>query len=104
MDWTYVLNLVRPELLVLVALLWCIGLFLKKAPSFTQEWLIPFIMLAISIVMTILYIGFVLGEGFAPNVIVSGIIQAVIIAAITVYSNEIIKQVTVKKEDDQGTL
>ncbi len=100
MDLNLVLNFVRPELLILVIFIWCLGLFFKKMPLFNKEWIIPFILLGFSVIITVLYISFVLGEGFSPSSIVSAIIQGVIIAALAVFSNEIIKQLTIKRRDD----
>ncbi len=100
MDWNTVLNFVRPELIILVIFVWCFGLFLKKTPAFKAEWIIPLILLAISVVFTVLYIGFVIGEGFTPASVISAVIQGVIIAALAVFGNEVFKQSTVKRIDD----
>lgn len=98
------LEFIRPELFILVIFLWCLGLFLKKAPWFNAEWLIPFILLGVSIIMTILYIAVVLEEGFLAAVIIMGFIQAVVIAALSVFGNELIKQSTVKRKQDREIL
>jgi len=100
MDWNVIIEFIRPELFLLVAFLWCIGLFLKKAPWFTADWMIPFVLLGISIVITIVYMAIVAGQGFTAVVIVTGIIQAVLIAALAVFGNELIKQATVKRKED----
>lgn len=104
MNMELILEFIRPELFILVVFLWCLGLFLKKAPWFRAEWTIPFILLGISIIFTIVYIAIVLAEGFLPEVIITGIIQAVIIAALAVYGNELIKQGTVKRKEDKVIL
>ncbi len=100
MDWNLVLEFVRPELLILVIFVWCFGLFLKKTPMLKQEWIIPMILLFVSVVITILYIAFVVKEGFTPASIISSIIQGVIIAALAVFGNEVLKQATIKRLDD----
>lgn len=100
MDWNIIIGFIKPELLIIVVLVWLLGLFLKQIPDFKAEWTIPFILLVFAIIFTILYIGWVLGEGFAPAVILSGIIQGVIIAALAVFGNEIIKQTLVKRLED----
>lgn len=97
MDWQTIMEFIRPELLILVVAAWCLGLFLKKAPWFTEEWKIPFIILFLSIILAILYIALVLGEGFTGAVIVSSIIQGIIIAALAVFGNEAVKQYFVKR-------
>ena len=100
MDLGIVIEFIRPELLIITVFLWCLGLFFKKAPFFKAEWLIPFVLLGISIVTTIIYIAIVCGEGFAPTVIVTGFIQGVVIAALSVFGNEVLKQVTSKRYED----
>ena len=100
MDWSIVLEFIRPELFILIIFLWCLGLFLKKAPFFKAEWLIPFVLLGVSVVITIAYIAIVGGEGFTAAVMITGLIQAVIIAALAVFGNEILKQITSKRWDD----
>lgn len=96
-----ILQFIRPELSILIIFLYCLGLFLKKTPAFKKEWMIPFILLIVSVISTIAYTAVVLGDGFTPPVIVAAIIQSVIIAAVTVFFNELIKQVTLKKSLDE---
>lgn len=102
MEWDSIIQFIRPELFILIVFLWCLGLFLKKAPWFTAEWMIPFILLFISILITIAYMAIVNGEGFTSVVFVTGLIQAVIIAAVSVFGNELIKQGFVKRLEDKG--
>lgn len=97
MDWSKVVDLIKPELLILVAFVWVLGLFFKKAPWFEAEWKIPFILLAVSILFAILYVAFVLGEGLIIAVIISSIIQGTLIAALAVFGNEMVKQITIKR-------
>ncbi len=102
MDWKVVLDFIRPELLILIVFIWALGLFLKKAPWFTGEWKIPFILLFTSIIITVLYLAIILAEGFIATVIVSAIIQGTIIAALAVFGHESIQQITVKRPIDQA--
>jgi hypothetical protein len=101
MDWTKVMEFIQPELFLIVVFLWCLGLFLKRAPWFKAEWQIPFILLGVSILITILYISIVLNEGWSASVIVSCIIQGVIVAALSVFGNEALKQLRVKRPLDK---
>jgi hypothetical protein len=101
MNLETIIAFIKPELFVIVIFLFCIGLFLKKAPWFTSEWTIPFILLGISFIITIFYIAIVLGEGVTGKVIVTGSIQAVMIASITVFGNETLKQFFTKRTNDQ---
>jgi 4-hydroxybenzoate polyprenyltransferase len=101
MDWNAIISFIKPELFVLIVFLYCLGLFLKKIPSFKAEWLIPIILLGVSLFITIIYTGVVVEGKFTPVVIVTAIIQSVIIAAIAVFGNEIIKQLTQKRKLDK---
>lgn len=103
MSWESIMGLIKPELFILVVFLWCIGLFLKKTPWFTADWMIPFILLGISLVITILYIAVVFGGGFTPLVFVTGVIQAVLIAALSVFGNEVLKQLGIKRDEYKNT-
>jgi hypothetical protein len=55
--------------------------------------MIPYILLGVSFLMTLAYVSIFMGEGFSPPVIVAVIIQSVLIAAVTVFGNELIQQV-----------
>lgn len=94
-----ILEFVRPELFILIVFLYCAGLFLKKWDGFKKEWTIPYILLGISIVITMAYVSIYLGEGFSPPVIVAALIQAVLIAAVAVFGNELLKQFLVKRNE-----
>lgn len=103
MDLTILTDFIRPELLLLGIFLYCIGLFLKLLPTFKSEWAIPFILLGVSVVVTILYMGVVLGLGWSGAMIITAVIQAVLLAALCVFANQLIKQLLVKRaEDEEG--
>ena len=102
MDWKVVLEFVRPELLILIVFIWALGLFLKKAPWFKDEWKIPFISLFVGNAFAVLYIALVLNEGFTWPVVISAIIQGTIIAALAVFGYESLKQLTIKRPIDQA--
>ena len=72
----------------------------KMWPRFTTEWEIPFILLGIAIVITIPYIAVVQGEGWSAAVMIVAFIQAVLIAGMAVFGNELIKQITNKRKVD----
>ena len=100
MELDVIQQFIRPELFILAAFLWCLGLFLKTAPWFKAEWAIPFILLFVSFVVTISYLAIVGGQGFTPTTIVIGCIQAVLIAALAVFGNELLKQTLQKRLND----
>lgn len=93
-----IMEFIRPELFILVIFLYCLGMFMKLFSGFKSRWMIPYILLAVSFVMTLLYMGILMGEGFNGPVIVAAIIESVLIAAVTVFGNELIKQVTVNRQ------
>lgn len=94
-----ILEFIRPELFILIVFLYCVGLFLKLNKGFKQEWAIPYILLTVSFIITLAYVCIVLEEGFLPPVIVAVVIQSVLIAAVTVFGNELIKQILVKRKE-----
>jgi len=94
-----ILAFIRPELFILIVFLYCAGLFLKKWDGFKNEWTIPYILLGLSVLITMAYVCIYLAEGFSPPVIVAVIIQSVLIAAVAVFGNELLKQVLVKRNE-----
>jgi len=101
MNLDIIMQYIRPELFILIPFIFAIGFFLKKAPWFTQEWMIPFILWGVAVVFAILYMAIVLLEGFTALIIVVGIIQGTLIAMAAVGFNEGIKQWFIKRKDDK---
>jgi len=95
MDLSLVLQFVRPELIIVAIACYVLGMFLKG--STIKDWLIPIILLIFAIVLTILYISVVLGEGFTGKVFIVGFIQGLFAAALAVYGNQLLKQLTEKQ-------
>jgi hypothetical protein len=87
-----ILKFIQPELFILIVFLYCVGLFLKKWDGFTKDWMIPYILLGVSFLITLAYVSIYLGEGFSPSVVIAVIIQSVLIAAVTVFGHELLKQ------------
>lgn len=98
MDWN---TMITPELVFLVAFVVAVGLFLKKLPAFKAEWTIPLILWGVAIVAAILVQAIQLGQDFTPMTLLSGVIQGTFIAAAAVFGNEIVKQITEKRPEDQ---
>jgi len=88
-----IMDFIKPELFILVVFLYAVGLFVRNGPWKENSWMIPYILLVVSFVITLAYVAIFLGEGFSPPVIVAVIIQSVLIAAVTVYGNELIEQI-----------
>lgn len=87
-----IMEFIRPELFILVVFLYAAGLFVRNGKWADKSWLIPYLLLAISFAITLAYVGIFLEEGFAPPVLVAVVIQSVLIAAVTVFGNELIEQ------------
>ena len=96
------LEFIRPELSILILFIYCVGLFLKLNKDFDREWMIPYFLLGLSFFMTLAYVAIVLGEGITAAVLVAVTIQSVLIAAVAVFGNELIKQVLYKRKSDEG--
>ena len=77
-----VLNYILQEGLVMIPVLFIIGEIVKGTELLSNKW-IPLVLLAVSIGFTPL----VLGAYTADN-----IVQAVLVAGVTVFGNELIKQ------------
>ncbi len=88
-----IMDFIKPELFILVVFLYAVGLFVRNGPWKENSWMIPYILLGISFIITLAYVAIFMGEGFSPPVIVAVIIQSVLIAAVTVYGNELIEQI-----------
>ncbi|MGP4041888.1 phage holin family protein [Gracilibacillus sp. D59] len=80
------LEYVTEEMSIVVAVLWIIGLFLKRTPKF-PDWLIVWTLLILGVVVAV----FVLG------LTIDAFIQGVIVAGLAVLAHQLIKQ-TQKKD------
>ena len=85
-----IINMIRPELLIVAVALYFIGYGLKKIKSLKDNF-IPIILGVVGIVACALYIGIV--EGFGWQSLVCGIVQGILCAASSTYVNQIIKQI-----------
>jgi len=95
MDLSIALQFVKPELLIVMVACYVLGLFLKA--SLMKDWLIPYVLLIVAIVLTIAYTAVVLGLGLTGKVIIEGFIQGLFAAALAVYGNQLIKQAIQKQ-------
>lgn len=87
-----VLNLIPPELLIIVLVIYCIGMFLKAVEKI-PNWTIPPLLLGFAILITVAYMAVSLGQGVTPKTIIDGIIYGIIIASVAVFANQMYKQV-----------
>ena len=93
MELAMLAEYIKPELVIILALCYALGMFLKASPAI-KDWTIPWFVLAFGIVMTILYIAIMLDQGFVPKAILEGFVQGFIIAAVAVFVNQLKKQTT----------
>lgn len=109
MDYSILLQYIRPELLVLVIVLYFIGMGLKKS-KYVKDELIPLILGTISTILCAIY---VVSVSDVPRdyrevlgMVFNIVIQGVCCAAASVYANQMYKQLnkmntqeTVESED-----
>jgi hypothetical protein len=98
MSLEQVLTFIRPELLIVVAVCYGLGMFLKQAPH-VQDWIIPFAILIFSIILCIAYLAFVIEKVMNIEFIIIGIMQGILCASVAVFGNQLLKQIT-KKEGE----
>lgn len=86
-------DFIKPELLILIPVLYLLGLAIKK--SNIQDKYIPFILGISGIVLSVMYL-VTTATDFSSISIVSilftGIVQGILIAGASVYVNQLIKQ------------
>lgn len=81
MEWDIINGLIDARLLIVVAACWVIGFMLKKTPRI-PDWNIIYIVTAVAIAFVILMLG--------PSV--EGVVQGILVGAVAVYGNQLIKQ------------
>lgn len=77
-----IIKYISDEALVLIPALYVIGMMLKSTPK-VQDWLIPYILLALGI----------LGAVGILGVSTKAVIQGILVTGATVFTNQLIKQV-----------
>lgn len=93
MDW---MEFVKPELLILVPVLYAIGAGLKR--SKTDDRFIPLILGAVGVLLASLYV--LSGEAIGFGAAFSAVTQGILCAGLSVYSNQVYKQLSKPKETD----
>jgi len=93
---------IKPELLVLVPVLYFIGVAIKK--STIKDAFIPFILGVTSVLLSGIYLlatTEINGTQDVATALFTAITQGVLIAATSVYTNQIIKQAGKAKEEEK---
>lgn len=86
---------IKPELLVLIPVLFFVGAGLKKSKA--KDWVIPFVLGFVGIVLALIW---VLGtEGFGAIAIFTAVTQGILCAGASVYVNQLLKQKRKKQND-----
>lgn len=89
---------IKPEILVLIPVLYFIGMAIKK--SAIKDTLIPFILGVVGILLAGIYVFAteeINGSQAVATAVFTAITQGVLVAAASVYTNQLIKQA--QKED-----
>mgnify|MGYP000465869647 CR=1 FL=1 len=76
-----IINYLVEESIVLVPVIWIIGTFLKKTPR-VPDWIIPWVLLVVSIVISIIKLGF--------NI--QSVIQGILVTGAAVLGHQLVKQ------------
>jgi hypothetical protein len=91
--WTEIeiIDFVSENYMVLVPVLWVIGKFLKNTPK-VKDWTIPWFMLILGIAGSL---------ATSLNIeLWDAVKQGILVAGVTVFANELIKQTTVERKID----
>lgn len=96
------LQFIKPELLVLIPVLYFIGAWCK-ASNHIKDWLIPFILMGISIVLTALYLisaEFASAGNLVATYIFTSVVQGTLCSAAAVFTENVKRQITVGRKED----
>lgn len=81
-----IMEYIVEQAFILVPVLYILGLMLKQ--SSVKDWLIPWVLLICGIV----------GAIFLMGLNVNAVIQGVLVTGVTVYTNQLVKQSTEKRD------
>lgn len=84
-------DFLKDNMYVLVPVIYILGMFLKGTPK-VKDWMIPYLLLLVSIVLAISI------NGINAN----SIVQGILVAGVTVTGNQLIKQASKSTENDGG--
>lgn len=92
MDIEALKELVKPELAILIPVMWAIGYAIKNTQKIDDKY-IPIILGVVSILLTTLGL-LATVESDLVTLLFAAITQGIIIAAVAVYGNQLIKQMS----------
>ncbi len=99
-----IMEFIKPELLVLIPALYFIGCMLKKSQAFADKY-IPLILGLFGIILCALWVAGTSTLDTTQKILLAvftAIVQGVIVAGLSVYANQIYKQLT--QADDEAVL
>ena len=85
-----ILDYIRPELLLIIPVLWVLGKILKEASFLRDKW-IPLILGGAGILLAVCWIGGG-GEPFGVTGLFTAVTQGILCAGAAVYGHQLIKQ------------
>lgn len=91
-----IIDYIRPELLLIVPVLWVLGKLLKEA-AFIRDKFIPLILGGVGILLAVCWVGGS-AEPFGVTGFFTAVTQGILCAGVAVYGNQIVKQV--RKDDE----
>ena len=89
-----IMNYVKPELIVVAIVLYFIGIWIKGTETIKDKW-IPLILGGLGIVLCTIYVMATAPIGSGAEIlsaIFTAIIQGILVAALSIYVNQLIKQ------------
>ncbi|GAK39519.1 phage holin family protein [Paenibacillus urinalis] len=81
MEWTTILELIHPQLFIVLALCWVVGYILKQTPR-VPNWTIVYVVTIIAVAVTVWMLG------WGPE----SLIQGILTGAFAVYGNQLLHQ------------
>ena len=100
-----ILEYIKPELLILIPVLYIIGMGIKKASFIANRW-IPLIIGGCGIVLSIIYVLSTSPLNSVQTVfmaIFTALTQGILVSGASVYANQIFKQFKGAKDDSADT-
>lgn len=91
MDWTNVMSLIDTKLLIVVVACWVVGFTLKQTPKI-PNWTIIYVVTLFALVFTVSILG----------VTPVALLQGLLCGAVSVYGNQLVKQVKKATSDQDG--
>ena len=87
----YLMEFIKPELIILVPVIYLIGISLKRTQLISDKY-IPLLLGAISIILCVLHVAS--SHSFGVEVAFASVTQGILVAGASVYCNQILKQYT----------